>query len=163
MKSQTVSSEHWMNKSKWSINSDGSKCVYSSDGNLMMFEIAEEYFYDINITDSLKVNVIEANTIISKYTLFIDIDFQRTVIGEFFIDEQELKVETKTMSMDVAQSTLTPIHNKPSLTPNDVIFSVITEKIMTSKQRHSFKIMVGYKNMVTETGCIAEYDMDISL
>ncbi|CAI8496998.1 unnamed protein product [Hanseniaspora opuntiae] len=163
MKSQTVSSEHWMNKSKWSINSDGSKCVYSSDGNLMMFEIAEEYFYDINITDSLKVNVIEANTIINKYTLFIDIDFQRTVIGEFFIDEQELKVETKTMSMDVAQSTLTPIDNKPSLTPNDVIFSVITEKIMTSKQRHSFKVMVGYKSMVTETGCIAEYDMDISL
>lgn len=160
-KNQTIPIDSWMDEIKWSINSNGSKCVFSSNGDLKIFEIAEEYFYDINITDTFMVNVIEKKTIVSKYTLFIDIDFQRTVIGEFFIDEKELKFETKTLSMDVVQSTLTPIDKKPSLTPNDLIFSVILEKIKSSKQRHSYKVIVGHKNMMTRTGGIVEYEMDI--
>lgn len=160
-KSQTVSVDEWIDETRWSISSDGSKCVFSNKKHLKMFEIPEEYFYDLNITNNLKVNVIKTNSVMNRYILFIDIDFQRAIIGEFFINEQELKVSTKTTTMDVVQSTLTPVKNKPLLTPNDVIFSVVLEKTLSSNHSHSYKVVVGFKNTVTETGGIIEYALDV--
>lgn len=160
-KHQDVNKKHWLDSSNWCVSSDGSKCIFSSNNELKVFDILEEYFIDFNIDNKLLVDKLETNSIDSQIIKMIDLDFKTSLIFQFFVDNEELKVRVQSLDMIVLQSTLTPIsHNSTINKDNDKIFSMVIAN--DENEFNRFKLLVGYKNLVNKVGRIREYDLTLS-